>query len=70
MTTRSTKRPTSVTPIAVGAQDAAAMLGISRDHFERHVATELRWIRRGRRKLVLVADLQRWAEQAAERVLP
>jgi hypothetical protein len=62
-------RHTTITPIAVGVDQAAAMLDLSRDHFERHIAHELRWIRRGRRKLVLVADLHRWANENAERVL-
>jgi excisionase family DNA binding protein len=57
-------------PIAVGVEDAAAMLGVSRDHLERHIAHELPWIRRGRRKLVRVKDLEAWAEANAERALP
>jgi hypothetical protein len=55
--------------ITVGPDGAAAMLGVSRDHLERHIAHELRWIRKGRRKLVLVKDLQAWAEANAERAL-
>lgn len=45
------------------------MLNISRDHFERHVAPELRVIRSGRRKLYLTRDIETWAEQRAARVL-
>jgi hypothetical protein len=44
------------------------MLGVSRDHLERHIAHELPWIRRGRRKLVRVKDLEAWAEANAARV--
>jgi hypothetical protein len=58
-----------VSPIAVGAADAAAMLGISDDHFCRHVASELRVIRSGRRKLYPVSDIATWAEQNAARTL-
>ena len=45
------------------------MLNISRDHFERHVAPELRVIRSGRRKLYLISDITSWAEQNAARAL-
>jgi hypothetical protein len=55
--------------IAVGPDQAAELLSISRDSFERHVQHELRWIRRGRRKLVLVSDLRAWAERNAARTL-
>lgn len=57
-------------PIAVGPEKAAQLLDMSRDHLERHIAHELRWIRRGRRKLVLVKDLHAWAEANAARTLP
>jgi hypothetical protein len=65
----SQSRERRIEPIAVGPVDAALMLGISRDHLERHIAHELRWIRRGRRKLVLVSDLRAWAEKNAARLL-
>jgi hypothetical protein len=45
------------------------MLNISRDHFERHVAPELRVVRSGRRKLYLVREIEQWAEQNAARTL-
>lgn len=50
-------------------QEAADSLGVSLDHFERHVAPELRLIRSGRLVLVPVAELDRWADQAAARTL-
>jgi excisionase family DNA binding protein len=55
--------------ITVGPDQAAALLSISRDTFDRHIQHELRWIRRGRRKLVLVSDLREWAERNAARTL-
>jgi excisionase family DNA binding protein len=45
--------------------EAAAALGISVDSFERHVQPELRVIRRGRMRLVPLAELERWAERSA-----
>jgi hypothetical protein len=38
---------------------------VSRDYFDEHIAAELRWVRRGHRKFVAVAELERWLERAA-----
>jgi excisionase family DNA binding protein len=66
-----TDRPVSPLPrVALTRVEAAACLGISLDSFERHVQGELRLIRRGSLRLVPLAELQRWADQNAERVLP
>lgn len=46
--------------------EAAAALGVSLDFFDAHVRHELRLIRRGRKVLVAVAELERWAEREAE----
>jgi hypothetical protein len=43
---------------------------MSLDSFERHVQPSIRMIRRGRMRLVAVAELERWAREEAERVLP
>jgi hypothetical protein len=53
----------------LGAREASAMLSVSRDHFERHVAPDLKVIRSGRRKLYLVSEITSWAEQNATRTL-
>jgi len=45
------------------------MLGVSRDYFDEHIGPELRWIRRGRKKLVAVKELERWLEENAARTL-
>ena len=55
--------------IALTRDEAAAALGISLDSFERHVQPELRLIRRGKLRLVPVAELERWADGAAERTI-
>lgn len=49
--------------------EAAVSLGMSLDSFERHVQPELRMVRRGSLRLVPVGELERWAEEAAERVV-
>ena len=52
--------------LALSPDEAAQALGISRDFFDEHIAPELRIIRRGRRKLIPVHELERWlSEQAA-----
>lgn len=49
--------------------EAAAALGMSLDSFERHVQPELRIVRRGSLRLIPIAELERWADDAAERTL-
>ncbi len=51
--------------VALTRQEAADSLGVSVDHFERHVLPELRVIRSGRLVLVPVVELRRWADRAA-----
>jgi hypothetical protein len=54
--------------IAMTAAESAAALGIGPDHFEEHVAPELKVIRRGRKRLFPCAELERWALESAEHV--
>jgi hypothetical protein len=69
----SAERPPSpkapVPRLALTRYEAAQALGMSLDSFERHVQAEVRLIRRGRMRLVPVADLERWADEAAAKVL-
>jgi hypothetical protein len=55
--------------VALSADNAAQALDVSRDHFDRHVAPNLRVVRTGRRKLYPVAELARWAEREAAMTL-
>ena len=55
--------------IALSRPEAAAALGMSLDCLERHVQPDLKLIRRGKLRLVPVAELQRWTGENAERVL-
>jgi hypothetical protein len=59
-----------VQPVAVPKPQAAAMLGVSVDSFERHIQPDLKVIRRGRLRLYPVAELERWAIESAEFPLP
>jgi len=52
--------------LALSPAEAAEALGVSRDFLDEHVAPELRIVRRGRRKLIAVRELERWlASEAA-----
>ena len=60
----------NVPRVALRPEEAATALGVSRDFFDESIAEELRVIRRGRLKLYAVRELERWAEETAERTLP
>lgn len=63
-------RPVAPVPrVALSVEEACAALGVSWDHWREHIAPEMRIVRRGRRKLVPVSELERWLDDHAERVL-
>jgi excisionase family DNA binding protein len=67
---RTFERHTSNVPrLALTISEAAEALGVSVDFLSEHVASELRWVRRGRKRLVSVTELQAWLDANAERVL-
>ncbi|MEZ5078439.1 MAG: helix-turn-helix domain-containing protein [Solirubrobacterales bacterium] len=53
--------------IALTPPEAAAALGCGETYFSEHVRPELRLIRRGRKVLIPVSELQRWAAENADR---
>jgi len=53
--------------VALTRAEAARAVGMSLDSFERHVQPKLRMLRCGRKRLVPVGELERWADVAAER---
>lgn len=59
----------TVPRLALSPDEAAGALGVSRDYLDEHIGAELRWVRRGRRKLVAVVELERWLERSAARTL-
>lgn len=63
----SARSPKAAIPsLALEMARAAAALDMSPDYFRKHVAGEVRWVRRGRKKVVPVEELERWlAENAA-----
>jgi hypothetical protein len=60
----------AIAPLALSKPDAAAVLGMSVDSFERYVMPYVRCVRRGRLRLYPVEELRRWADENAERLLP
>ena len=48
--------------------EAPAVLGVSHDYFRDYIAGELRWVRRGSKKLVARAELEAWLERNGKRV--
>jgi hypothetical protein len=62
------ERQAGVPKLALGPMEAAAALSMSHDYFNEHVAPDLRWVVRGRKRLVAVAELERWLDRNAARV--
>ncbi len=57
----------AATRLALSKQEAADALGVSVDFLEQHVIHELRIVRRGRRRLIPVPELERWLTANAAR---
>ncbi|MFL5861525.1 MAG: hypothetical protein ACJ780_12195 [Solirubrobacteraceae bacterium] len=55
--------------LALSKAEAATTLGVSVDFLEHHVLHDLRMVRRGRRLLIPLAELQRWIDSNAHRTL-
>jgi hypothetical protein len=54
---------------ALNVNEACAALGVSWDVWHEHIEPDVRLIRIGRRKLVAVAELDRWLADRAEALL-
>jgi excisionase family DNA binding protein len=55
--------------LAFSPEEAADALGVSRSYFYETVLPELRVVRRGRRRLVPVRELERWLERESSRAV-
>lgn len=55
--------------VTLSRQEAADALGVSVDHFARHIQPELEVVRSGRLVLIPVSEIERWVAERAERVL-
>lgn len=63
------KLAASIPRIALTPPEAAAAIGVGPDFFDQNVAPELRLVRRGRKRLVPVTELERWLAENASRAL-
>lgn len=59
-------RPRAIPRLSLSKQEAADALGVSIDFFDEHIAHELRMVRRGRRRLIPVRELERWLDRHAD----
>jgi excisionase family DNA binding protein len=59
----------AVPRLALSKAEAADALGVSVDFLEEHVLRELKIVRRGRRRLIPLSELQRWIDNNAHRTL-
>jgi hypothetical protein len=55
--------------VTIGIQEAADSLGISRNEFTKEVLPRLRVVKVGKRKLIPVRELEKWADTHAARPL-
>jgi hypothetical protein len=69
MSARSPTDVAAVPRLALSVEEACGALGVCWDFWSKHIVPEVRMVRRGRRKLVAVSELQRWLEESGERVL-
>ena len=56
--------------VCLNVEESCASLGVSWDFWKAHIEPDIRIVRLGARKLIPVAELQRWATANAERTLP
>ena len=61
--------PRTVPRLALSVAEACEALGVSWDFWRQHVEPDIRMVRRGRRKMVPVRELERWLEREAEALL-
>ena len=62
---RAARADAAIGRLALSKCEAADALGVSVDFLEEHVMHELRIVRCGRRRLIPVAELQRWLDDHA-----
>ena len=59
----------AVPRLSLNVEEACAALGVSWDVWREHIEPDVRLVRVGRRKLVPVAELERWLAEHAETTL-
>jgi predicted DNA-binding protein (UPF0251 family) len=64
--TAAVEPPRLDTRVALNLDEAAAALGVSRDHFDRHIRPHLKTRDTGRRVLVSVKEIRRWVDEGED----
>jgi hypothetical protein len=54
--------------LALTIEQSCAALSVSHDFWMEHIAAEVKIVRRGRRKIVPVTELQRWLDEHSEAI--
>lgn len=54
--------------LALTVNEACEALGVGHDFWKQHIEVDVRIVRRGSRKMIAVAELERWLSDNAERV--
>jgi excisionase family DNA binding protein len=65
---RPTNESGEVPRLALNVGEACKALGVSWETWQRHIASEVKIVRLGRRKLIAVAELERWLAASGERM--
>jgi excisionase family DNA binding protein len=60
----------TTTRVALRPTEAAEAIGVSADYFREYIDGELRWVRRGRVRVVPMKEIEAWLERHAEKTLP
>ncbi|MGH2934978.1 MAG: excisionase family DNA-binding protein [Gaiellaceae bacterium] len=55
--------------LALTVTEAAESLGVSLDYLDAHIRPELKVVRRGRKQLISIRELERWLAANEARVL-
>jgi hypothetical protein len=55
----------ALTRVLVTRQEAAELMAMSLDSFERYVQPEIKLVRKGRMRLVPISELERWKDRNA-----
>jgi hypothetical protein len=66
---RALKGAPAVPRLALSKAEAAEAIGCSVDFLEEHVMPDLRLVRRGRKVLVPIRELEKWLDRSAARTL-
>jgi hypothetical protein len=59
-----------ITRLALSRAEAAAALGVSIDHFERHIQPHLHIVYAGKRRLIPTKELERYLAEHATNIAP